>query len=203
MSGLARKADRLNQLVGAINELAMQDVLIGVPAMKTQRDPEPGEPAGITNAAVGYIQEFGSPASNIPARPFLIPGVKAAQKEVADRLKAAAQGAMTFKPTQVRQNMMAAGLIAQNSVRKTLTDGIGYAPLAEATLAARRRRGRTGTRPLVDTGQLRNAITYVIRHAGKQGQGGGSHSSMGGLADLAASPRKALAPFSAKLSARW
>jgi hypothetical protein len=32
-------------------------------------------------------------------------------------------------------------------------------------LRARRARGRTGDVPLVDTGELRNSITYVIRKA--------------------------------------
>jgi hypothetical protein len=48
-------------------------------------------------------------------------------------------------------------------VRAFITAGQGFAPLAAATLAARRRKGRTGTKPLIDTGQLRRAITYVLR----------------------------------------
>ena len=56
----------------------------------------------------------------------------------------------------------AAGLIAQNSVRRTLTTA-AYRPLSERTLAERRARGRTGTKPLIDTGQYRNSITYVVR----------------------------------------
>jgi hypothetical protein len=34
------------------------------------------------------------------------------------------------------------------------------------TLERRRAKGRTGTKPLIDTGQLRNAITYVLRKKG-------------------------------------
>lgn len=163
MTGFTRKVDRLNELIRNITSLVKQRVLVGVPAAKTKRDPEPGEPSNITNAAIGYVQEFGLPTNNIPARPFLVPGIKAAQSRITGALKSAARSALTFKPSQAQNSFVAAGLIAQNSARRTLTDGAGFAPLAPATLAARRRRGRTGTRPLVDTGQLRNSITYVIR----------------------------------------
>jgi hypothetical protein len=35
-------------------------------------------------------------------------------------------------------------------------------PLKPGTLAARRRRGLKRTNTLVDTGQMRNAVTYVV-----------------------------------------
>jgi hypothetical protein len=38
--------------------------------------------------------------------------------------------------------------------------------LAERTLAARKARGRTGEKPLIDTGQLRNAVTFVVQARG-------------------------------------
>jgi hypothetical protein len=68
----------------------------------------------------------------------------------------------------------------QNAVRTKITDG-PFAPLADSTLRARARRGRKGAvaelksraqgnapnnanaKPLIDTGQLRKSITYVVR----------------------------------------
>ena len=57
------------------------------------------------------------------------------------------------------------GLTAQNSVRRVINAGVAP-PLAASTLRSRRTRKvakRTGTVALIDTGQLRNSITYVIR----------------------------------------
>jgi hypothetical protein len=59
-----------------------------------------------------------------------------------------------------------AGLIAESSVRKKINEG-PFEPLAPKTLQERKRRGRTGEKPLIDTGQLRNSVTYVIRPKGK------------------------------------
>lgn len=56
-----------------------------------------------------------------------------------------------------------AGLVAQAAVKNTLRAGEGFPPLADATLAARKRAGFTGTKPLIWTGQLLNSVTYVIR----------------------------------------
>ena len=72
-----------------------------------------------------------------------------------------------MNPSAVLTAKNKAGLIAQNSVKATITAGEGFAPLAESTLAARKRRGVSRTKPLIDTGSLLNSITYVIRKAAK------------------------------------
>lgn len=149
--------DRVAEVIQAISKLAKKDVLVGIP------DSAPGRNDGpISNAAIGYIQETGSPANNIPARPFLIPGVKDAQKDIAARFGAGAKQALSGNGTAAEASLHAAGLIGQNAARRKINNG-PFEPLKESTLAARRRRGRTGTRPLIDTGQLRNSLTYVIR----------------------------------------
>lgn len=149
--------DHVADVIRAISQLAKKDVLVGIP------DSAPGRNDGpISNAAIGYIQETGSPAANIPARPFLIPGVKDAQKEIAARFGIGAKQALSGNAAGAENALHAAGLIGQNAARAKINTG-PFDPLKASTLAARRRRGRTGTRPLVDTGQLRNSLTYVIR----------------------------------------
>lgn len=151
-------ADRMADVIKAINELGAKDVLIGVPDSTTER--QSGDPA--TNALIGYVQEFGSPANNIPARPFLIPGVRDIQKPAADRLKVAAQRALAGDLSQAEKQLHTAGMMGQNSARAKINSNI-QPKLSERTLAARAARGVTRTNTLVDTGQLRNSITYVIR----------------------------------------
>ena len=154
-SGLETLHDGLPDMLRRMAAVAQRDVLVGIPAGE-QRDDGP------TNAEIGYQNEFGSPANNIPARPHLIPGVAAVQDKAVARLTQAASAAATGRMSDAERHLHAAGLIAQNSVRRTLTTA-AYRPLSERTLAERRARGRTGTKPLIDTGQYRNSVTYVVR----------------------------------------
>ena len=99
----------------------------------------------------------------LPPRPFLEPGIKNARDDITASMRKAADAAMAGKPADVEKAMGAAGFAAQNAARAILDTSEGLAPLAASTLAARRRRGRTGEKPLVDTGEFRNSIIYTIR----------------------------------------
>jgi hypothetical protein len=150
--------DRMPQLLKAMSNLVKSEVLVGVPAESTERSD--GEP--INNATLLYIHENGAPKANIPARPSLVPGVRAVEDKVAERLKRAASATLAGNARAIDQQLHAAGLIAENSVKATINAGI-EPELADSTLAARERRGRTGDVPLIDTGKLRNSITHVVR----------------------------------------
>lgn len=152
--------DNVAKVLSSIQELAGKQVLVGIPASKAEREEGNTEP--INNAQLGYIHEYGAPASNIPARPFLIPGVARAQESINNHLQKAAKAAMSGNDEKVDTELNATGLIAQAGARNEINNG-DFEALSPVTLAARRKRGRTGDKPLIDTGQLRNAITYVIR----------------------------------------
>ena len=64
--------DRVSEVLSAVTKLVGREVLVGIPEDNTER--VNGDEA--TNAQLGYVHEFGSPAKNIPARPFLIPGTE-------------------------------------------------------------------------------------------------------------------------------
>ena len=87
---------------------------------------------------------------------------RAAVPDASARAAKAARAAAEGRLSQVATALHAAGLIAQASVRNEITSG-AFTPLSARTLAERQARGRTGTKPLVDTGQYRNSITYVVR----------------------------------------
>lgn len=157
--------DRVQEIVDSVHSLTHREILVGIPQGSPPRRPEPGETGEpLDNATIGYIMETGSAVANIPARPFLVPGVRAAQDRAAARLAKAAKAALEVDQQRVQVNLDAAGLIAQSSVKAYITDG-PHLPLAPATLRRRKTRKppRMGERPLVDTGQLRRSITYVIR----------------------------------------
>jgi phage gpG-like protein len=152
--------DNVASLLRSLQELARRDVLVGITEERSERDdPEAGT---LGNASLAYIHEHGSVLNSIPARPFLEPGIQDARDILVGMFEQAAQAALNGKEEVSLRALDKAGLVAQNAVRAKITAG-PFTPLAASTLASRRRRGRTGTKPLIDTGQLRNSITYVVR----------------------------------------
>ena len=150
--------DSVDAVLQSIQEMASKRVVVGVPMAKTER----GEK--ISNAALAYIHDNGSPAANIPARPFLKPGVDAVKGKCAQILKQAGKKAIGLRGTvTIDKALNACGLLAQTSVKKTIRAGEGFEPLSMRTLKARERDGRKGTKPLIRTGQLLNSISYAVR----------------------------------------
>lgn len=183
--------DRVPQLLRVIEDLTKSDLLVGVPGNTAPREAPPGGHAPMNNATLAYIHEFGLPEHNLPARPFLRPGIEGAIPAIVTRLRAGAKKALANLDDHEGgiKALEAAGLTAQNAVRAYINRGVPP-PLAMSTLLKRQaerpnrkgpgleiaRRIATGVegtdlvKPLVDTGQLRNSITYVIRPR----RGGGS-----------------------------
>lgn len=163
--GLTTVSDNAANLRATIAALAKRQVLVGVPASTAGRSDGP-----IDNATLGYIHEFGSPAANIPARPFLHPGVASVGAKIAARLRVAAKLALDGKKSNLDRALTAVGLLAQNAVRAKITAG-PFEPLSPRTRRKRERKLKgekltaslADRRPLIDTGALRRAITYVIR----------------------------------------
>lgn len=178
-SGVSVTRDEVRSLRRALAALGNFAVMVGVPSDSEQ----PHEGAGVgtdarsgtamDNATLAYIHEVGSPAANIPARPFLVPGVASAQAAIQGRLRDAGEAALGGDLPRVMKNLHAAGLTAQSAVRNRIRSKIPP-PLAASTIARRRRRTSGGkykrkavvaadVTPLIDTGQLLNSISYVIR----------------------------------------
>lgn len=147
--------DILPDVLRRVQDLTNKRVLVGIPTAEDARDD--GSPIG--NAAIGYIQEFGEPEHNIPARPFLIPGVRAVQGKTIERLRKAGEAALAGGDPVPQ--MTAAGLEAEASVKELITSIIPP-PLSPRTLAERKAAGFKGTTPLIRSGELRNSITHVI-----------------------------------------
>lgn len=156
-SGLTIRADTAQSILDALKTLANKDVLVGIPESKDERDD-----GDIGNAAIGYINENGSPAQNIPPRPHLKPGVMSVEQDFLPHLKAAAQKALEGNEEGAVTSFDRAGTVAASGVKRYITI-TGFTPLADATIANRLRRGRTGNKPLIDTGEYRRSITHVVR----------------------------------------
>jgi len=156
-SGMTVRSDSAKSILDALKTLANKDVLVGIPESKDERDD-----GDIGNAAIGYINENGSPAQNIPPRPHLKPGVRSVEQDFMPHLKTAARKALEGDAEGAVTSLDRAGTVAANGVKRYITI-TGFTPLADATIANRLRRGRTGNKPLIDTGEYRRSITHVVR----------------------------------------
>lgn len=187
------KGPDLAGLAQNVRKLLRNEVLVGIPGETAARSG--GDAAGLSNAVIGYLMETGVPEKNIPARPFLAPGVARVQSKLVDGLRIAAQASLIGDDATIDRQLAKIGLTAQASAKQTILDG-AFAPLSERTLQARASR-RTGNgklsgaetskaarrelasraggnapsaadaRPLYDTHSLFNAITYVVRPRGR------------------------------------
>ena len=194
MNRVVKKIDNMERVLRGLSAVTEMSVLVGIPRAKAPRHSEeaiataqkllkasgvkrPTRKAALAslggaaqgdvlnNAMLGFIHDRGSPAQGIPPRPFLAVGIKDKQKEISKRLAHAAQtGLNTGSEIAVHKELIAVGLVAQSAVQNRIRTG-PFEELSPRTLAARRRRGRTGTKPLIDTSQLLNAINFVIEKA--------------------------------------
>jgi hypothetical protein len=151
-----------------------RSVLVGVPAGKEEAD-------GTSLALVAATNEFGSPEQNIPERSFLRGGIHDGAAKLravnVDSCKKILLGGMT-----VVQAVNKLGVIAVGEVKRKIVQG-PFEALAPSTIA--RRKAKIGGkriaahkakleaglspgllfRPLVDTGQLRQSITYQLENS--------------------------------------
>ncbi len=150
--------DRINSIVKSFRK---DEVLVGIPVDTTKRSDD----AVMNNATLLAINNFGSPQNNIPARPVMQNGIHNADEEIAEQFKQAALGALSPGSGAVDRYYERAGIIASTSIKKAINDQDFEDGPAESTLRAREAKGFKGTKSLIVTGQMRNAITYVRRGA--------------------------------------
>jgi hypothetical protein len=149
--------DRTHALRKGWADLKRLHVVVGIPQQAGSRDG-----GDENNAVIGYKQEYGEPARGVPPRPFLNPSLDKKKGQIADFLKDRAVGVSTGKET-AEQCYTAVGLLAQSIVKEYIRESSNFKPLSARTLAARKARGVSRTKPLIDTGQLLNSISFDIR----------------------------------------
>jgi len=192
--------DMAQELLMQLRTLAENEVLVGVPDINAAREDD-GEKKPASNAQLAYIHDNGAPEQNIPARPFMVPGLQSRMAAIEGAMRNAgrltltldkAPGSMSQASTRAIQSLHRVGLIAQAAIRNKINEGIPP-PLSPLTIAMRHHQrgtksmrkgeveyfkllgqGKTpaeaqtssGIKALINTGQLRNSITYVIRKRG-------------------------------------
>lgn len=106
-------------------------------------------PDGTSVIMVGTVHEFGSPARNIPQRSYLRSTVESNKRSYKDMFKKLSIRIIKGQITK-KEALGLVGLQVQTDVRQKITD-IKEPPL----------KSREGN-PLVDTGHLRQSITYEV-----------------------------------------
>ena len=106
-----------------------------------------------------YIQEHGSPLWQIPPRPVLEPAIEDKKAPIAKQLREAAKAAIDGNLQGAENRLHMAGMVAENAAKGWFEDPKnGWPPNSPKTIA---RKGSDS--PMIDTGEMRKAITHVIR----------------------------------------
>jgi signal recognition particle subunit SEC65 len=104
-----------------------------------------------------YVHENGSPLWKSPPRPVLAPAIDANKEQIGELMKDTAVDALEGKDISPALNQV--GMQGQNIARAWFTDPRNdWEENKQSTI-----KKKGSDRPLIDTGELRKAITYVIK----------------------------------------
>lgn len=189
--GVSSSGVGLNDILESLKLLSKIDVLVGIPEEESSREEGSSREGGeISNAYLAFIQTEGSPINKIPPRPFLKPAIDDSenQEKIEVELRKAAKFALDGNVEATNSALNRAGMQGQNVVRDWFTNPKnGWPPNSPYTILEKLRKmnssiaraavrhvdeggslsdisGLEGmTRPMIDTDQLRKAVSYVIR----------------------------------------
>lgn len=154
--------NHIPELIARLAILNAAHVLVGIlgDSSKNARHGEGGE---ATNAEIAAAHEFGT--DHIDRRPFLAPAMDKGAKEIAD-LQADLIGRVldgTMTPDQALGILGELGVVL---IKAEITGAPHPPALKPATIKA-----KGSSRPLIDTGQMLNSVTYKIIRSGGGGRG--------------------------------
>lgn len=129
--------------------------------MKAETDKAVEEGTPYPLALQAYIKEHGSPAYRVPPRPFLEPGIEKHLDLVESGMKAALQDVLNGGDGKAQRERLGATMAAK--VQAYFQEDNGWPPNAPSTI-----KKKGSAQPLVDTGALRQSITYIIRPKDKE-----------------------------------
>jgi hypothetical protein len=129
------------------------EVAIGFPEDTAARDGT----EEINNPTLAAILEHGSPANNLPARPFVEPGLETGRDRLARIMELGIQRTLDGDENGIAWALETAGVEGVSLVQRKMIQG-PFAPNAPSTIKRKK-----SSRPLIDTGQLRQSVSYVVR----------------------------------------
>ncbi|MGI3903110.1 MAG: hypothetical protein ACRYGP_30320 [Janthinobacterium lividum] len=157
---VSSKGAGIGPIQKSVEKLIRTRLLVGIPGDSAPRQPAPGEKNPPNNAVIGYLMETGDAEMNLPARPFLDPGVRAALPAITKGMTKAVVSALSGKPAEIKNGFDEAGLAAVASIQGVMIAG-GFAPLSDRTIEARARRRNPDTGKLSGAATSRNARNFL------------------------------------------
>lgn len=167
---MASRNRKLNDFERGIAALIRSRLTVGIAGEDASR----GDNA-INYAALGYLFEYGEPATNMPPRPWLIPVIESRKDEITEHLKGIAQKILKRSIEQpgydpkadIEKSLQLLGLRLQSAIQTRISAGIDP-PLSERTIYARlhrkkNRRSPGPMTPLIDTGGFVRSIRYTVK----------------------------------------
>ena len=176
----------LSGLISRVEKLKKRRLMVGIPEKKSAREGEPINNAqllyilshGVRRKSMRdemqphidsgmkysaayqlYIMSHGSPLWQIPPRPVLEPAIEFHKDAIGKLFSAVIKAACKGDEAGMKVAMDRCGLAAQNYCRDWFTNPRnGWPPNSP-----RRIKMKGSARPLIDTGTMRKAITYVVR----------------------------------------
>jgi hypothetical protein len=109
----------------------------------------------ISLAELGAILEFGT--ARIPPRPFLSNGLKLGKDKLREVSKAMLTQIVQGKRSIV-DGLNVLGAVAAGIVQKNIAQAGAFAPNAQSTIDM-----KGSSKPLIDTGQLRQSISWAVQ----------------------------------------
>lgn len=106
-----------------------------------------------------YIREHGSPMMSIPPRPVLQPAIEDRKPEISMVLADAGRAALLNDVAVYEANLNKAGMVAASAAQGWFENPQNDRP----PNSPRTIRRKGSDQPLVDTGEMRKAITYIVR----------------------------------------
>jgi hypothetical protein len=164
----------LESLNTILTQMKTMYVKVGFPGEK-----KPGKPTTegsghkpasdmATIATIAAVHEFGTTRAGrgnsvtIPARPFMQPALYQNKKKLGQLSKRFSTEVMTGKRT-VKNSLELMGEFMVGNIQKAIDD-VEEPPLSAATILA-----KGSSKPLIDTGQMKNSVTYIVmERAGKK-----------------------------------
>lgn len=155
--------DNYKKVMKGLDFLEKSGVYVGIPESETSRPDD----KTVTNAELLFIHTNGSPVNNVPARPVIEPALEKDSDRLSKMMEKVVLSALENDFEKAEKNLKLTGMRGQNVSRAWFTDPENkWPPNSPSVERAKRKKGSTNPRPLIDTGELRKSITYVVEVGG-------------------------------------
>lgn len=143
-------AGALRRIIDNVKSMGLNKLEVGLPAGKSHSGTD------LDMAELGAVHEFGSISRNIPARPFIRPSITENREKYIKLMRQQASK-LIFRRVTLKNALSIVGEVAKSDIQKYMLTA-SFTPLSPETI---KRKG--STRPLIDSAQMRNAITYEVK----------------------------------------